>query len=327
MLRRAGLAQQPQFVAPLNTGHDLAGICTACVYPVGNFFLDAVSGTLSTQANAANPTKITYRSAVDVTGRPDTTARCIESTATTSGQFWPRQASRLDKQTVAGTVLYFGGTSHATNTQVNLFGSTEYLTVGTGVSAGIDDNAFIRPGAVTLGYLGAGASVSSPTPNVLTASPRNKLIFAGAAWDGVNHYFYSSGLTLRREQVAGAAGPAANTGRRLTALRTEFGNGDVGAFLALGLAFSRVLTLREYSSLWLNPWGLLAPAPRRIWQHGQSVLPGICLQADGSWLHKPAPGGADKKIYLTGAGGYVAKASPGVGDKLVALVAGQWLAS
>lgn len=265
--------QQPQYAANIDRSHPLAEGLVCALLPVGGAFVDCITGQVSTQGDSANPTSNVVRDWNQGTSRPDF-IKAQQNNASggnfTTGQVFVNNTTGLDKLTTVGTLIAVGGMATTGTATYTMFGSSEFVSVGTGCVLGIDNNSFVGPGRV-LGHLtnaaqSASFNIRNGTDNVLTSAPGNKLHCFGMGWDGTNYYWYSAGLGVQRQSGAGTLSPVLQANRKTAVGRggQSMMMGGLSSFMGLGLAWNRVLTAAEYWQLWQNPWAVFQ-AQKDVW--------------------------------------------------------------
>lgn len=264
--------RQPQYGAVLDRSHPLAEGLVCALLPVGGAFVDCITGQVSTQGDSANPTTKVVRNWNNGTSSPNfvTAQQNANAGNNSTGQVFVNNTTGVDKLTTTGTLIAVGGMDTTSAATYTMFGSSEFVSVGTGCVLGIDNNFFQGPGRVCANVSNSGNAntffLGNGSSNVLTANPGNLLHTFGVGWDGTNYYWYSAGAGFQRQSNAGTLSPVLQSNRKTAVGRGGQGMalGGLNAFMALGLAWNRVLSAAEYFQLWLNPWALFQ-APRNVW--------------------------------------------------------------
>lgn len=265
--------QQPQSAVVIDKSNPLTEGMVCALLPVGGAFLDVFTGQVSTQGDTSNPTSTVVRDWQNGTSRPDFVKAQQNNTSggnTTTGQVFVNNTTGVDKLTTKGTLIAVGGMATTNTATYTMFGSSEFVSVGTGCAVGIDNNSFQGPGRI-LGHISNAAqstsfNIGNGTDNELTSSPGNKLHTFGLGWDGTNYHWYSAGIGFVKQSNAGTLSPVAQSNRKTAVGRggQSMALGGLSAFMALGLAWNRVLSLAEYIQLWQNPWAVFK-TPQVIW--------------------------------------------------------------
>lgn len=239
-LLQATPSKQPSQGALINWGHSLAkGLVFAC-YPVGQGAFDAVMGTYAGGLSA-----VVGRKTVDGN---QAAARELRTTVATFAEY---QAG-LDR--LVGNFSIFCEGSVLTNGTASMVARSFSPTTGNGIGFKFDDAEQCLNGFYLFGDNGNRSPSNYEALGADSELYRHRAMITG---DGTNANFYAKGGLDRT--VAETFTPTAGTNRQTTILTSGAGA------LSLFLAYSRVLSLSEYKTLYEDPWVVFRSPGVRLW--------------------------------------------------------------
>lgn len=257
---------QPQHPTAINWNSPLARGLVFCAVPVGDRFLDLVSGEWGTKTGTTSPG---FRAKNDgFSHRSDGNA--IAGNGGTGDYFiWPVSTFKRGGNVVqTGTILALASTTTQAGAAIYpIGGNTEDVSVGNGFSLGIDQNNQVGIGNIIR------ANYNDPLGTSTTA-------FLGSTYAAKTHFFgYSYRTNGSVGTYFGARRGETWTGGTTFGTTTSNRRAYVGAFSASDsltkpwyvlqlLIWNRELSLAEYQALYDNPWQIFSLEPRRLFLDG-----------------------------------------------------------
>lgn len=250
-------------------GHPLARGLQFCAVPLGNTFIDLVTGVVGTPTGTS-----TSRARGQAGGKstPGVFPAVAASGAFTDQVIWPASTQRGGSITTTGTILALAGTTEQVDGKAYVIGgNTDGAVTGEGFSLFVDSFLVLGRGNIGSGKSNAvwSAAVSSQLGNPFD----NRLHFFGYSFTGgggIGLGTYLGGRTALAGDTPVFGTTTANR-RAIIANSSVSSSAPVGcshnAMVALMLIYDRAISLAEYQQLYDNPWQITAPAvaTRRIW--------------------------------------------------------------
>lgn len=268
---RSRLTRQPQYPARIDWSNPITQGLEFAALPIGNTYVDCVTGEVGT-ATGVEPV-----TAWPLNDGATTTPHALAAAGTNAGAtqiLWPVSLSRggsIAGASAQGTILALGGRATTSNGLTPLLANTEIVTNGNGFSLWLDDYAFVYQGAVIRGDYADPVRYSGQILSTGSIPVRNKLLFFGFAFDsgGANGDWLGNRRSQAWSGESFLVGPV-TTNRRARLLTPGYNDGSLNTtgFVALGLIWSRRLSVVEYQSLYDNPWQIFGRALRRAVVHG-----------------------------------------------------------
>ena len=240
------------------------GMVFCAINVPGGHFIDLVSGKLSHAYSTATVNEVYGRNGGSSVQGTDGTLMA-KGSARGTGELWNANETGVDFLTTIGTLITLGRHEASVgNNQVFYFGSNEKVSSYYGCGVGIDDFVLSGYGRPLIILDGNNAN-AGPTNDLLGRDPEDMIHFFGVAWDGTNHYFYTglNNSVLRESEVDARTATSHPSRRTLcsgdaNSLRSS--SGVISIQSSLNLAWNRVLSKSEYSSLYFDPYQILIPA-------------------------------------------------------------------
>lgn len=283
IVRRKPLIRQPSTIPQLNRSNPITNGLVFAAVPVGNTFIDLVTGVMGTPAGGP------IRQAWGVSN--DTPAlgpvEAVGGTAQTQYVSWPASS------TLRGGSLVTGGTysmlawaafaSQPAGVLLSVGGTTETDNLGDGPYLAIDTGAYSANGRLLAGrYQG----VADGGPGIgIGSSFSGRMHSFGLAGDGSSSHWFANGSV---QAHAATVGGTTTAGRRAWILKDSIASsGTVTASVALFLTWTRRLSVAEYYSLYKNPWQILKSEEKRIWVPSSAVsAPSLIIKKE-PWTRQP----------------------------------------
>lgn len=244
--------KQPQCPVTIDKNNPLSVGLIFCAIPVGNTFLDLVSGQSGIPQGSGAATSIA-RKTIDGNLAESVELKGVD----TSSRFaWPQYSTKLD--TLTGNFSVFVEGSLNTNGVARDIISSSSSSTGNGFSMRFDD---VETATNGLKYWSNLSNRVGSSFDILGSNSEQYKHRVAMTLDGTNLRWYAKNKL--QDTKAETNLPLAGTNR------TTRINGRYDSYsptsCSIALAWDRVLTLEEYQRLYFNPWQVFQPISRNIW--------------------------------------------------------------